>query len=250
MVYHHVATGRGKTLRIPVPGWDALVPGSRGWLLYIDPPRMQSICNAAHLAEKRVKTGCVEQLAPTRVPTIRPNDGIEVSANQSGSEAEAHAVRNGAEGSGLLRTEFLFLERTAPPDEAEQLDQYQQIASALEGRPLTIRTSTSAVTSRFLICRCPTKRILHSAARRPHESLETGSLAHSAACDPAGTPDGPMSNTFAMITDVGEIRAIRRCWTNAARRGYLEPSPLEHDRRPQRQQWMADRIAARPISFG
>jgi phosphoenolpyruvate-protein kinase (PTS system EI component) len=55
------------------------------------------------------------------------------------AEAEA-AVRNGAEGCGLLRTEFLFLERQSPPDEAEQRAEYQKIADALGGRPLTIRT--------------------------------------------------------------------------------------------------------------
>ena len=50
------------------------------------------------------------------------------------------AAANGAEGCGLLRTEFLFLERDTPPDEDEQARQYQAIASALDGKPLIIRT--------------------------------------------------------------------------------------------------------------
>jgi len=72
----------------------------------------------------------------------RTADGerIEVFANL-GSMAEAQvAVAHGAEGCGLLRTEFLFLEREEPPTEEEQLQQYQGIAKALEGRPLVIRT--------------------------------------------------------------------------------------------------------------
>nr|WP_298723544.1 phosphoenolpyruvate--protein phosphotransferase [uncultured Steroidobacter sp.] len=72
----------------------------------------------------------------------RTADGerIEVFANL-GSIAEAQvAVAHGAEGCGLLRTEFLFLERDAPPSEEEQLQQYQGIASALQKRPLVIRT--------------------------------------------------------------------------------------------------------------
>ncbi|GFE90396.1 phosphoenolpyruvate--protein phosphotransferase [Steroidobacter agaridevorans] len=72
----------------------------------------------------------------------RTADGerIEVFANL-GSIAEAQvAVAHGAEGCGLLRTEFLFLERDAPPSEDEQLQQYQGIARALENRPLVIRT--------------------------------------------------------------------------------------------------------------
>jgi phosphocarrier protein FPr/phosphocarrier protein len=72
----------------------------------------------------------------------RTADGerIEVFANL-GSIAEAQvAVAHGAEGCGLLRTEFLFLEREEPPTEEEQLQQYQGIAKALESRPLVIRT--------------------------------------------------------------------------------------------------------------
>ncbi|MBY8827071.1 phosphoenolpyruvate--protein phosphotransferase [Hephaestia mangrovi] len=65
---------------------------------------------------------------------------IEVVANLgSAADAEA-AVAAGAEGCGLLRTEFLFLDRAAPPDEAEQRAAYQQIADALAERPLIVRT--------------------------------------------------------------------------------------------------------------
>jgi phosphocarrier protein FPr/phosphocarrier protein len=49
-------------------------------------------------------------------------------------------VPAGAEGCGLLRTEFLFLDRQTPPSEDEQVEVYRAIAQALEGRPLTIRT--------------------------------------------------------------------------------------------------------------
>lgn len=72
----------------------------------------------------------------------RTADGerIEVFANLA-SIAEARvAMTHGAEGCGLLRTEFLFLDRDTPPSEDEQLQQYQGIADALERRPLVIRT--------------------------------------------------------------------------------------------------------------
>src|SRR5215468_3614829 len=68
----------------------------------------------------------------------RTADGtrIEVLAN-IGSVAEAQAaVRNGAEGCGLLRTEFLFLDRQSPPTEAEQGAEYQRISEVLGARPL------------------------------------------------------------------------------------------------------------------
>jgi phosphocarrier protein FPr/phosphocarrier protein len=80
-------------------------------------------------------------LAAAREP-CRTADGvrIEVFANV-GSLADAEtAVRGGAEGCGLLRTEFLFLDRQAPPDEAEQRAAYQAIATAFGGRPVIVRT--------------------------------------------------------------------------------------------------------------
>jgi len=65
---------------------------------------------------------------------------VEVAAN-IGSTAEAKmAARNGAEGVGLYRTEFLFLSRQKAPGEEEQLSAYRDAALAIEKRPLTIRT--------------------------------------------------------------------------------------------------------------
>lgn len=72
----------------------------------------------------------------------RTADGvrIEVFANLGAASETAGAVAGGAEGCGLLRTEFLFLDRQTAPDETEQLAQYQAIADGLEGRPLIVRT--------------------------------------------------------------------------------------------------------------
>ncbi|BAZ29686.1 phosphoenolpyruvate-protein phosphotransferase [Cylindrospermum sp. NIES-4074] len=65
---------------------------------------------------------------------------VKVLAN-IGSVADAQvAVSNGAEGVGLLRTEFLYLDRTNAPTEEEQLAVYQAIAKILDTRPLIIRT--------------------------------------------------------------------------------------------------------------
>lgn len=65
---------------------------------------------------------------------------VEVAAN-IGSHADAvAAVEAGADGVGLLRTEFLFLDRDSPPDEDEQFAVYRRIAETLAGRPLVLRT--------------------------------------------------------------------------------------------------------------
>jgi len=65
---------------------------------------------------------------------------IEVFANLGSAGDVEFAVAEGAEGCGLLRTEFLFLDRDQPPDENEQRAAYQQIAEALGDRPLIVRT--------------------------------------------------------------------------------------------------------------
>ncbi|MGY4395627.1 phosphoenolpyruvate-protein phosphotransferase [Sphingomonas sp. UYAg733] len=65
---------------------------------------------------------------------------IEVFANLANAAEAAHAVTLGAEGCGLLRTEFLFLDRDSAPDETEQREAYAAIAAGLGGRPLIVRT--------------------------------------------------------------------------------------------------------------
>ncbi len=64
---------------------------------------------------------------------------IEAFANLGAIGDARLAVDNGAEGSGLLRTEFLFLERDSAPTVAEQTADYQAIADMLDGRPLIVR---------------------------------------------------------------------------------------------------------------
>jgi multiphosphoryl transfer protein len=72
----------------------------------------------------------------------RTNDGvrIDVLANLGRPGDAADAIANGAEGCGLLRTEFLFLDRQSAPSEDEQLSRYQHIANTLGDRPLVVRT--------------------------------------------------------------------------------------------------------------
>jgi len=65
---------------------------------------------------------------------------VEVVANIGKVSEAAAAVEAGAEGVGLLRTEFLFLNRTEPPGEQEQFEAYTAMTQALNGLPLIIRT--------------------------------------------------------------------------------------------------------------
>jgi phosphoenolpyruvate-protein phosphotransferase len=68
-------------------------------------------------------------------------DGVRIEAFANlGSIADAQAaVAAGAEGCGLLRTEFLFLDRATPPDADEQAALYRAVADTLDGRPVIVR---------------------------------------------------------------------------------------------------------------
>lgn len=130
--------GAGPALLEQPAGVICILDGSAG-ALYVEP-------SAADLDSAR---GAQAELAKlrdveyqTRYEPALMTDGhrVEVVANvQRPAEAE-HAVEAGAEGIGLMRTEFLYLERSTPPSEDEQYEAYAAMVQALNGLPLIIRT--------------------------------------------------------------------------------------------------------------
>jgi multiphosphoryl transfer protein len=102
--------------------------------------------NADLLAELRRQQGEEQQRAVEEekagVLPAETRDGhhVEIFANiGSASDAEA-AQHAGAEGVGLLRTEFLFLERDSAPSEEEQMQALLAISEKMAGKPLIVRT--------------------------------------------------------------------------------------------------------------
>ena len=65
---------------------------------------------------------------------------VELFANIELPEDLADAKESGAQGVGLFRTEFLFMNRKALPSEDEQFEAYREVARAMDGRPVVIRT--------------------------------------------------------------------------------------------------------------
>lgn len=89
--------------------------------------------------EEREARRELESLRDVRAKT---KDGIEISlqANIELSEDIKALKNSGAEGVGLYRTEFLYIDRDEPATESEQLSAYRKVIRALKGRPVTIRT--------------------------------------------------------------------------------------------------------------
>ena len=84
----------------------------------------------------------IEELKTFINKSTETADGKKVmlAANIGGAEEAAKAVKAGAEGVGLFRTEFLFLNKSALPTEEEQFEEYKKAAVLTKGMPLTIRT--------------------------------------------------------------------------------------------------------------
>lgn len=82
------------------------------------------------------------KLRALRDVSAKTRDGRRVSlqANIELAEDVIALKQSGAEGVGLYRTEFLYIDREEPADEIEQLNAYRKIIRVLKGKPLTIRT--------------------------------------------------------------------------------------------------------------
>jgi phosphoenolpyruvate-protein phosphotransferase len=97
----------------------------------------------AAFAQKQAASSKVFQAALSAAfePAVtRDGKSVEVVAN-IGNEADAHmANQNGAEGVGLFRTEFLYLDRKAMPSEEESIETYRKIFAHFEGQPIVVRT--------------------------------------------------------------------------------------------------------------
>jgi len=65
---------------------------------------------------------------------------IEIAANIGSPEDVSKVLENGAEGIGLFRTEFLYMDRESMPDEEEQYEAYKTVLEKMENKPVVIRT--------------------------------------------------------------------------------------------------------------
>ena len=146
----HVAI-LARTLGLPAVvglGEEALshIPDSSS--LILDGTRGELVADPKASTVKRYEA--MKQKAAARMESIRAfinkeavtADGhrVEIGANIGDANSAGEAVRYGAEGVGLLRTEFLYLQNTTPPSEEQQMDAYRRVLEAMGDRPVIIRT--------------------------------------------------------------------------------------------------------------
>jgi phosphotransferase system enzyme I (PtsI) len=130
--------GLGHVSRELHSGQYVLLDGFNG--LVIVNPTDQTLFEYGQLV--RVQEGLREKLRDVREKPAVTLDGTRVvlSANIGKVEETEAVAQNGAEGVGLFRTEFLFINRPSLPDEEEQFNAYRAVAAALKPAPLIIRT--------------------------------------------------------------------------------------------------------------
>lgn len=130
--------GAGSAVLDIPPGTPGILDGFTG-KLYVKPSEVD--IQAAQQLQQQVQRQQDEARATRFEPAIT-TDGhrVEVAANINRAAEAPKAVEAGAEGVGLMRTEFLFLERASAPSEDEQFEAYRDMTLALGKRPLIIRT--------------------------------------------------------------------------------------------------------------
>ena len=226
-----IATARGGTL-----DHAAIVAGALGIPLIIGlGPALLSVAEGATLAldgdagaltiepdaatatalEQRREADAAaraEALAAADEPVVLA-DGrrVEVFANIGNASDAQLAVSQGAEGVGLLRTEFLFHDRATPPSEDEQVAALTEIAERLDGRPLIVRTLDAGADKPlpFLTIEPEANPFLgRRGIRLSLEQPELFSTQLRAILRVAA--EHPLSVMFPMVSTVAELQAARR----------------------------------------
>ena len=139
-----------RALEIPavVGVQDALQRIGTGDLLIVDALRGRIIVDPSPEqiddAERRASryAAMTRELGASRDKPAATEDGTRVvlSANIELPEEASIACEHGAEGVGLYRTEFLYVNRHDPPDEEEQLGIFERVVESMGGRTVTLRT--------------------------------------------------------------------------------------------------------------
>jgi phosphocarrier protein FPr len=132
-----VVAGLGPGISTLADGTILALDGEQG-LVWISPDASQAV-EIEGRRQLWLATRRAAELERHKPAAMRDGRRIRVLANISGVGEEAEARACGAEGVGVLRTEFLFLGRAAAPDEEEQTAAYRTIGESLAGCQLSIR---------------------------------------------------------------------------------------------------------------
>lgn len=133
-----VVLGIPDALQQLTDGQTAIVDGATGQVL--TEPDAETLYHYTKLQEEQLRQKAMLSIYRDKPTTDASGRSYQLYAN-IGSVMEAQAaLENGAEGIGLFRTEFLFMDRPAMPDEEEQLEAYSSVSHLMKGKEVIIRT--------------------------------------------------------------------------------------------------------------
>jgi len=130
--------GAGRGILDLEGGLQVILDGAAGTMTV--EPDHQTLVTAREKKRARESLQATALEAAEQPAITQDGHRMEIVANIGGLEDSKQAAKRGAEGVGLLRTEFLFLDRPVAPTEDEQFETYRDIAQALDGRPVIVRT--------------------------------------------------------------------------------------------------------------
>lgn len=119
-------------------GERGILDGTRGMLL-ISPTESEVRAAEIRIQEEAGRADLLRELAMSE-PVTRDGHRVTIKANVDVPDDAEHAASSGAEGVGLMRTEFLVVGRTTMPDEEEQYRAYRKVLDAFGSRPVIVRT--------------------------------------------------------------------------------------------------------------
>ena len=187
-------------------------------------PDSQQVADAESRIAERARVRA--RLRTAAALDCRTADGVrvEVFANVGSVAEAAAAVTSGAEGCGLLRTEFLFLDRQEPPDTAEQTRQYQEVVNAFAGRPVVVRTLDAGSDKPIPFLAMPAQDNPALGLRGIRASLWQPELLRAQlAAILALRPAGCCKILLPMVNDVAEIEAVRQMIRELALAMHCDP---------------------------
>jgi len=220
--------------QVPLCG-EAILDGDDG-ILILNPDEATRD-QARRLAHKRARRRRVADRQAILPALTCDKVAVSILGNIEFPEEADDCRERGAEGIGLFRSEFLFLNAPHPPDEEAQFQAYARVVRALEGRPVTIRTldlgaDKSPVARVNGLQRhrveevnpCLGLRSLRRSLRDPEEfKLQLRAVLRAARL-------GDVRILFPMVTTLSEFRQARALVVQAAEelraRGDTPPDPL------------------------
>jgi phosphocarrier protein FPr len=211
-----------RTLGLPaiVAGGNALLELTSGAPAILDgqtgrfylAPSAAAIASAAAWSENLAAKRAEEAARRSEPAVTQDGHRVEIGANVNRPDQVPQALREGGEGVGLMRTEFLFLEAGETPGEDEQFAIYRGMIDALEGRPLIIRALDIGGDKQVAHLNLPHEDNPFLGVRGARLLLRRPDLLEPQlrAIYRAASGGGEVSLMFPMITSVGEIISLRQ----------------------------------------